>query len=209
LATRTPTPRKATATPGAANQLTKSPYINNSFVPMHETVSALDPTIISTFGLRVDYVLPSADLWVEDSGVVYPMGPGDPQTTASGASDHRPVYIDFLLVPEAEELGGDYNGSGVVDAADSTVWRDSMETGTTALLNRDSSLGIDPVDEDDYAFWRANFGMSLGGSAPAGFAEVSSLQTAVPERGTVMLSVLAAVGLLLAQRQCVAELFNT
>ena len=46
----------------------------------------------------------------------------------------------FLAVVEAAILAGDYNNDGIVDAADYTVWRDSLESGTP-LLNETASLG--------------------------------------------------------------------
>ncbi|WP_428830121.1 endonuclease/exonuclease/phosphatase family protein [Cereibacter changlensis] len=47
--------------------------------------------------LRVDLVLPSADLQVAGSGVLWPP-PGDPlAAVAATASRHRPVWVDILL----------------------------------------------------------------------------------------------------------------
>ncbi len=94
-------PNRGDGYPGAANQLTESPYINNSFVPMQEMpIPGIEPTTTSTFGLRADYVLPSRDLHVTGSAVVWPNRRGDPQVVASSASDHLPVYVDFVIVPE-------------------------------------------------------------------------------------------------------------
>ncbi len=67
-----------------------------------------------------------------------------------------------------QELTGDYNESGVVDAADYVVWRENLGT-TNALPNDDIGGTIGP---DHYAQWRANFGDSANGSA---------LGSAVPE----------------------------
>ena len=63
------------------------------------------------------------------------------------------VVPDFL---------GDYNGNGVIDAADYTTWRDAMTAGATSLLN-DPTPGT--VDESDYMYWRENFGAVLGPAA--------------------------------------------
>jgi hypothetical protein len=63
---------------------------------------------------------------------------------------------------------GDYNGNGVVDAADYVVWRSSV--GQSTLLNRSASI-TGTVGAADYNFWRSKFGntsgsgTSLGGSA--------------------------------------------
>ena len=66
------------------------------------------------------------------------------------------VFEQFLPTP------GDFNRDGVVDAADYTIWRDGL--GTT-------------YDENDYADWKAHFGMT-GGS---GSAAASIGQSSVPE----------------------------
>ncbi len=79
-------------------------------------------------------------------------------------------------------LPGDFNFDGTVNAADYTVWRNSLGQ-TGAGLDADSNFdGI--VDFIDYDTWKANFGSSLG----SGDASV-----AVPESGT---SLLLAVGYL-------------
>ncbi|MGJ8635497.1 MAG: endonuclease/exonuclease/phosphatase family protein [Phycisphaerales bacterium] len=57
-------------------------------------IEGLDPTDTSGFGLRVDYVLPSADLEILESGV---WRHGSGQDSGFG-SDHFPVWVD-LLVP--------------------------------------------------------------------------------------------------------------
>jgi hypothetical protein len=80
----------------------------------------------------------------------------------------------FVVVPTP--LLGDYNGDGMVDAGDYTVWRDN--NGTTAWLPNDDTPGV--VDASDYDDWRAGFGTSAAGSAALGAA-------AVPEPASVLL----------------------
>jgi hypothetical protein len=86
----------------------------------------------------------------------------------------------FLLVPPSAGITGDYNGNGVVDAADYVVWRNA---GPTATLPNDSSPGT--VDVTDYNNWRANFGKPPG----------SGSGSAVPEPTALLL---AGLGLLFA-----------
>jgi autotransporter-associated beta strand protein len=78
-------------------------------------------------------------------------------------------------------LAGDYNGNGVVDAADYVVWRQNP-----------GAHGGDPAGYDT---WRAHFGNTVG--AGAGSALGNGNQ-AIPEPGTVLLAVagvlLASVG---------------
>ncbi len=59
-------------------------------------------------------------------------------------------------------LPGDYNFNGVVDAADYSVWRNTV--GSANDLRADGSSETMPgvpdgvVDAFDYAWWKANFG---------------------------------------------------
>jgi hypothetical protein len=62
-------------------------------------------------------------------------------------------------------LSGDYNEDGTVDAADYTVWRDTIAASGTSLPN-DPTPGT--VDESDYLYWKAHFGETLGSGAGSG-----------------------------------------
>jgi hypothetical protein len=58
---------------------------------------ALDTALYDFGGLRVDYVLPSADLRVTGAGVLWPPE-GDPlAATLRAASRHYPVWVDLTL----------------------------------------------------------------------------------------------------------------
>jgi len=59
---------------------------------------AYDEFDTATFELRADYVLPSSDLIVTDSGVFWP-APGQPGSDALSRTDHRLVYVD-ITIPE-------------------------------------------------------------------------------------------------------------
>lgn len=61
------------------------------------------------------------------------------------------------------QLMGDYNGNGVVDAADYVVWRKNLGSGTS-LLNDDTP----GVGQDDYTRWRTHFGQIAGSGLAAG-----------------------------------------
>jgi GH35 family endo-1,4-beta-xylanase len=79
---------------------------------------------------------------------------------------------------------GDYNGNGVVDAADYTAWRDALTAGSSSLLN-DPTPGT--VDESDFSYWRAHFGETAGSGAGANAA-------AVPEPASAALLLLGLIG---------------
>jgi hypothetical protein len=76
---------------------------------------------------------------------------------------------------------GDYNHNGIVDAADYTVWRNSLgQVGTG--LDADGN-GNDEIDEGDYAVWKMHFGETSGGGSAA------KANAAVPEpTATVLIS---------------------
>jgi formylglycine-generating enzyme required for sulfatase activity len=66
-------------------------------------------------------------------------------------------------------LPGDYNIDGAVDAADYTIWRDTLGSTSDLRANGDNtgpSAGL--IDDADYDFWKANFGQVAGSAAIAG-----------------------------------------
>jgi hypothetical protein len=72
---------------------------------------------------------------------------------------------------------GDYNLNGIVDAADYTVWRDSLgQMGTTLAANGNRN---DRIDAGDYDVWRAHFGQIAGSGSAA------NANAAVPEPSTL------------------------
>ena len=77
-------------------------------------------------------------------------------------------------------IGGDYNGDGLVNAADYTRWRNtfgaSVTAGTAADGDRDGTIG-----QGDYDVWVANFGRDYSGLSSAG--AVSS----VPEPSGILM----------------------
>lgn len=101
--------------------------------------------------------------------------------------------------------GGDYNGDGIVNAADYTVWRDNLGlTGTAGSLLGDgtgddlSGMPDGDVDQFDYDYWKQQFGTTVPGAGSASLA-------GVPEPGCLTLFVLASIGL--CGRSCVGRTF--
>ena len=96
-----------------------------------------------------------------------------------------PAYSVTTLVLISDGLPGDFNRDQIVDAADFTVWRDSVgQTGTELAADGDEN---NTVDAADYELWVSNFGRSEAGGA-------GSLAT-VPEPTSSMLIFLTACGL--------------
>jgi hypothetical protein len=89
------------------------------------------------------------------------------------------IVLSGSVTSPVTGLTGDYNGNGVVDAADYVLWRNGGP-----LLNEGDNPGT--VDAGDYTVWKAHFGQTSGGpSGPQG----------VPEPTAVALCLLAGLGL--------------
>jgi CSLREA domain-containing protein len=71
-------------------------------------------------------------------------------------------------------LAGDYNGNGIVDAADYTLWRDSSGASVAAATGADGN-GDGKVNTIDYLVWRTNFGKTLPVIGPGGGATAPAL----------------------------------
>ena len=78
--------------------------------------------------------------------------------------DNGALWIDSVGLFNESTIAGDYNGDGVVDAADIAVWREAVARGDTALPN-DATPGM--IDESDYFVWVENFGAVAASAAEA------------------------------------------
>ena len=95
-------------------------------------------------------------------------------------------YLEDGIALEILAIAGDYNRSGIVDAADYNVWRDSI--GSTVNLVADGNAnGV--IDAPDYNIWRDNFGNLLGAAG------------AVPEPNAALLLAAALLMLALGHRE--------
>jgi hypothetical protein len=90
---------------------------------------------------------------------------------------------------------GDYNGNDIVDAADYTVWRDTLGQSVIAGQGADGN-GNGKIDTGDYGVWQTNFGHAAGSGSFA--------HGAVPEPSPFLLLVLALVGLGMLRKTCPA-----
>ncbi|TWT36820.1 hypothetical protein KOR34_17650 [Posidoniimonas corsicana] len=85
---------------------------------------------------------------------------------------------------------GDYNNDGATDAADYTVWRDSLgATGLAPFTSADGN-GDGRVTQEDYAVWRDSYGLTAAGAAAQ----------AAPEPMAAGLTALMAISFSLTQR---------
>jgi hypothetical protein len=81
---------------------------------------------------------------------------------------------------------GDFNGNGVVDAADYVLWRNG------GPLQNDPTPDVQP---EDYDFWRARFGNRAGGGA-------SGVGAAVPEPVAAVQLIAILAGTLISMYRC-------
>ncbi len=104
-----------------------------------------------------------------------------------GTGAWTPAAIDeaVQVLAALEFPPGDYNLDGRVDAADFTVWADTV--GSTTNFSADGNLD-GSIDELDYAVWEANFGVSLGAAAL-----LSGAQSVPEPSGAALLLVISAM----------------
>ena len=74
------------------------------------------------------------------------------------------LFDNLVVSAVVPPLAGDYNDDGVVDAADYTVWRDSLGSSSDLAADGNDNGVIDP---GDYTVWENNFGATSSASASA------------------------------------------
>jgi hypothetical protein len=87
-------------------------------------------------------------------------------------------------------LLADYNLNGKVDAADYTVWRNSLNQAGPNLIADGNRDGM--VTQLDFAFWKSHYGESIGNGAGTTTANLAN----VPEPTGAFLAGVALAGLL-------------
>ncbi len=89
------------------------------------------------------------------------------------ASDGALTNLQVILVTVTNVFDlprGDYNHDGYVNAADYTVWRNTLGDSVAPFSGADGS-GNGLIDQDDYDAWKANFGAVAAGAGSASLAE--------------------------------------
>lgn len=113
-----------------------------------------------------------------------------PGTSATSFNEIEINYVTGAAVP------GDYNGNGIVDAADYAVWRDNLGSSNPAA----DGNGSGTVDSADYTYWKQRFGNNGSGSGSGSGADAS----AVPEPTSLVLVSCVAVVCLASRRRTMA-----
>ncbi|MEQ8848745.1 hypothetical protein [Botrimarina sp.] len=116
--------------------------------------------------------------------------------TPFSTTGRRDLEFQFALVASSD---GDFNGDGLVNAADYTVWRDNLGAPDDSVLGGNGD-GVDGVTQADYQVWADNYGATpgLGGELLTGkvvYGPVVAFgsSAAVPEPSTLLLAVFALV----------------
>jgi len=162
----------------AAAHIPTAPGKNLALISFQPSSDAL-----GRFGI---FVVDLHTLWVDSSNS------GGLRTFVNVPRDDGLTRIGDVLVTSV----ADYNRNGIVDAADYTVWRDSL--GSTTNLAADGN-GNGTIDPGDYDVWKMSFGESALGSG-VGAAGLSGANASVPEPASVVLFGFAILGWLLCVR---------
>jgi hypothetical protein len=87
----------------------------------------------------------------------------------------------FYLYENLSKQLGDYNRDGQVDAADYTVWRNTLGAGGLMPYAGADGSGNGMVGPEDYLVWKAHYGQSLPLPGGGGLTEVSAPETVAYE----------------------------
>jgi hypothetical protein len=94
--------------------------------------------------------------------------------------------LNVILEFGAASLAGDYNGDGTVNAADYTLWQDTLGQNVAAGSGADGN-GDGTINASDYGVWKTNFGTTSGSATASG--------AAVPEPTNLVLVCTGLIGL--------------
>jgi hypothetical protein len=130
----------------------------------HNLVRYLLPVPVPQEGAYAFFARLTSDLYA----------PSDPFLVVinNGVEYSQMLEAALAINAAANSIPGDFNGDGIVDAADFTVWRDGLGSKYTI---------------DHYTEWKDNFGQMGGGN-------IASPPTTVPEPAGLVTTMLAAVG---------------
>ncbi len=110
-----------------------------------------------------------------------------------GFSNNGTVVVFDVLV-------GDFNGNGIVDAADYVVWRDEFGQTVAPYVGADAN-GDSTIDEIDFKLWKVNFGLAAPTSVLADSDGLTLLAAAIPEPATILVLTSALLTQMLLRRK--------
>lgn len=149
---------------------------NSSNSPLSISIDGLPPGILRT---QIDDLFANAPELSVDSN------------TGQMLLNMEPLEVIALAVRVVDGTPGDYNGDGIVNVADYTVWRDNLGAAAGTLMN-DPNTSL--VGSAQYSTWKASFGSNL--PAPG-----SLHGTHVPEPATCISLLLGALAGLSCHRR--------
>ena len=143
-----------------------------------EVTNALDLT-----GATIDFAgLNEASFLTGESHVIASYGSlvGSESVTVTNLPIGFDIDFDYMsgnqIAIFLTDIPGDFNDDDVVDAADYTIWRDTV--GSTTDFRADADLnGV--IDDVDYGIWADNYGISI--------VDAASSASAVPEPSAAMI----------------------
>jgi hypothetical protein len=118
-------------------------------------------------GFSLPLIAPQYTFWVQDT------------------SEAETFQFDFVV-----SLPGDYNGDHFVNAADYTVWRNTLGQSVTAGEGADGDFD-EIVGPNDYVVWKTYYGQSAVGFGGSGAA--AEFGNTVPEPASAILVLTACV----------------
>lgn len=119
----------------------------------------------------------------------------------AAADDNAATAATYKGNPFVPNLAGDYNGDRTVNAADYSIWRDTLGSTTDLRANGDNAnASANLIDQADYEAWKTRFG-TVGTPvlmSPRIYIEASAISVgaAVPEPATCGLLVFGLFGVL-------------
>jgi hypothetical protein len=144
--------------------------------------------------------LASGQYWLE---VV--VDPYDQIEESDEANNVTQILVN-LTIPAPTRLAGDYNTDGIVDAADYTVWRNTLGQNDIGDMGEDADGDASgTIRQADYDIWKAHYGDTMSGVGNGGLADVSPI--AVPEPSATALLFVAFVTFVACRRRPPARTF--
>jgi hypothetical protein len=157
------------------NGTSRNPQIESGSVDTAEQIMAFEGLLRALDGRQDDFLAMHIWQWemTGSQGSTWNINP----SASANQPDNRPL-AQWLSGWVRNQLPGDFNRDGNVDAADYVVWRKSNGAAATFFQRADGN-GSGVVDAADYAIWRSQFGAA---DSPAAAAA-----TSVPEPTAIWL----------------------